>query len=444
MEDRTEEDVEREITSAIKENSDTLSLSHLQRGSNLPKTLLDIPNLRHLTISYSYSVDIPSWLADIKTLESLELEEGGDISELLPHIGKLERLRKLKIAYMEGFSEFPATLKNLRHLTELNIDGADFEIFPKEIVGLANLESFSYIYCDCELSDVFDTLAQLPNLKRLYFVYFADHKDGDVLPESFINLQSLEEIHFENWIYLNCLPENIGDMRNLKVLNLSNSDSQIGYDANIRSLPDSLGDLPNLETLDIFGCQYITQLPAGFARVSTLKDIDIIDSGITELRLTDEQWRRLESLRMQGIPPDFALCANLKNFAWKTSNVSVSGMTVYGIEKRVDLQLECLHNLESLQLYGGTFDSLDFLESMPKLRRLKLSCNFDCLPKWLWKLNHLEGIDIWGAASLKNLPECIADMKSLKELHIYASGVQTAPDFFKHREDMIIDIRKGV
>ncbi|MDR1962068.1 MAG: hypothetical protein LBQ16_07280, partial [Gracilibacteraceae bacterium] len=112
-----------------------------------------------------------------------------------------------------------------------------------------------------------------------------------------------------------------------------------------------------------------------------------------------------------------------------------------GLENHIDLPLACLHNLENLQLYGGRLNSLDFLENMPKLRSIKLSCNFSRFPEGLGKLKHLEDISIFGAVSLKTLPKSIAELESLKRLRISASGVQTTPEFLKQREDMFIDIR---
>jgi Leucine-rich repeat (LRR) protein len=305
-------------------------------------------------------------------------------------------------------------LERLRHLQNFNVNGADFEVFPKVISSLKSLESFSFEYCGCGLHDVFETLAQLPDLKKLYFSHCEDDKE-DALPESFRRLQSLEEICFKNWSGLKCLPEFIGEMPNLRVIDLGNYDIQLGYKAKIQNLPESLGSLPNLEVLNIFGCQDVTQLPASFAQLSTLKGLDIIHSGITELHLTDEQWRGLESVRIQGPLPDLTLCANLKKFAWFKSDVSQTlAGEVRGIGERVSLPLACLHNLENLQLYGGTQDNLDFLENMPKLHSITLSCDFERLPESLGKLKNLEYISIFGAKSLKNLPESLAGLESLK------------------------------
>lgn len=445
MPDHTREDIERKIAKALEEKSDTLILSHIRKDVTLPKSILKIKNLRYLSIGYSYNVDIPNWLADIRTLETLDLEEGGDVSAFIPHIGKLEQLRELRIFYMDGFSELPSTVENLCNLKEFTIGGAYFEIFPKELVLLKNLESFSYTQCDLDLHDVFNTLSQIHNLKKLYFDHYSE--DGhESLPDSFVNLQSLEEIHFENWQHLDCLPEDIDKMQSLRVIDVSNSDGPItGYDANIVSLPEAIGNLKNLETLDIYGCQNITRLPSSFRHLSSLKHIDIIHSGITDLCLTDEQWTGLESLRMQGTWPDVTLCANLKTFAWYSSGVShIFTGEVRGIEQTIDLPIACLHNLENLQIYGGTVNSLDFMDEMPKLRRITLNCNFSHLPDSLGKMKNLEYLSIFGAISLNALPQSIADLQSLEELHISASGIKSVPYFLTHRKDMHIDIRKTV
>ncbi len=158
----------------------------------------------------------------------------------------------------------------------------------------------------------------------------------------------------------------------------------------------------------------------------------------------DEQWGGLESLRMQGVQPDFSKCVNLKTLAWCHSIVSYAyNGKVSGIEDDLDLPIACLHNLENLRIHGGTLKNLDFLDEMPKLRSLSLSCNFSRLPDSLGKMNDLESLSIFGAVSLTTLPPSIADLPSLKELHIMASGVKAVPDFLKPRKDMRIDIRRG-
>ena len=283
--------------------------------------MLDIPGLRHLNLEYFY-MDIPDWLANIVSLESLEIKDAGSVSEIMPRLCELEQMRKLKLAYVDGLMELPASLAKLEYLEELNIDGADLKIFPTVIASLASLQSFSYEYCDCELSEVFGALSALPRLKKLRLSHYADEY-GDFLPESFCRLQAIEELHFNDWIDLQELPECIGNMRNLRIIDISNGDHQLGRLAMIKELPDTLGNLANLEELDVYGLQDLKHLPPDFARLSRLKRLDIMGSGINELQLTPKQWENLEELRMHGTLPDLRQCVNLKKFAWFKNDVGV-------------------------------------------------------------------------------------------------------------------------
>jgi Leucine-rich repeat (LRR) protein len=431
MTEADKETIEQAISQAIRDNADSLALdSRHRKEDQLPRTLLDIPNLRHFSMIY-HNVKIPAWLADIPTLETLELEETGEVSEIVPVLWKLRRLKKLKLAHVNGvngLTELPASLAKLEHLEELNVDGAEFVEFPPVIASLASLQSFSYLYCCHPLPEVFEALSALPVLKKLRLTHDWD-EEGDFLPESFRRFKAIEELDFSFWAGLNELPEYIGEMRNLRAIDLSNVDHQLGYTANIKALPDSLGDLANLEELDIYGLQDLKELPQSFSRLSRLKRLDTMSSGIDELKLTPEQWKNLEELRTHGPLPDSRLCANLKRFDWFKNDVSVDP---YG---KISLPLSSLHKLESLWIHGGTLDNTDFLASMPNLRRLYLGCDFECFPKGFEKLEKLEEIVIWGAKSLTVLPEYLGNMPSLKELRLIRCGFEELPESVRRRRE---------
>ena len=170
------DDIEQQMAEAIQNNADSLSLYGGGKKGQLPETPINIPSLRHLSVTEFYA-DIPAWLAELTPLESLEIDEANSIRELLPHLWKLGRLRKLKLAYIDGLNEstnLPLSLAKLTYLEELNIDGADFEKFPTVVGSLSSLQSFSYEYCECKLPEVFDTLALLPRLKKLRLTHYAD------------------------------------------------------------------------------------------------------------------------------------------------------------------------------------------------------------------------------------------------------------------------------
>ena len=308
----TDEIIEQRIKRAIQDKADSLQLyGHGSTKKFLPRTLLDIHGLRHLDLSY-FNFELPGWLTDITSLESLEITETESVAQIVPLVWRLEHLRKLKLAFnWNEMKELPASWEKLKHLEELNLDAADFKKFPAVISSLTSLESFSLHYCEIELAEVFDALARLPQLKKLRLMYNSAEPEH-FLPESFHRLHAIEELHFNAWPCLRELPERIGEMHNLRVINLGNSDHYIGDRALMSELPESLCSLPNLEELDLYGLQDLKRLPSGFSRLLRL---DIMKSGIDELQLSPEQWNNLEFLRMHGSLPDLDQAGNLKRFS---------------------------------------------------------------------------------------------------------------------------------
>lgn len=74
---------------------------------------------------------MPAWIADIASLESLEIEEAHGVSELLPSLWRLRELRQLKLActwdltaLLLSFEGFPAGLEQLSKLEDIHIWGA--------------------------------------------------------------------------------------------------------------------------------------------------------------------------------------------------------------------------------------------------------------------------------------------------------------------------------
>lgn len=435
------QDAEHVIAEAIQNHQETLSLYGQGRGYTIPQTVQNIPGLRHLSV-YGYYTDVPEWITDITTLESLELEEVRSVRTLVPTLSKLERLRKLKLAFVDDLESFPESLATLVHLEELNVDGADFGVFPKVIASLPKLQSFSWQYCDCALSEVFKTLSKLPNLRKLRLTHDPDNGEDEVIPQSFYHLPAIEELDFNDWSLLKELPENIGMMRSLRVINVSNPDHDVGYSADLDRLPDSLGDLCNLEELDLYGLENLRQLPPSFSKLSRLKRLDTMNSGIDELQLTPEQWANLEELRLHGPLPDLRQCINLKKFAWcKNSVGSFPNGQPYGVNETISLPLSPLCNLESLSITGGKLDSTEFLSFMPNLRALRLSCDFDIFPKGFERLNRLEYLDLWGAQSLTMLPEYLGDIPSLKRISLTSCGIKELPQSVRQRKDLHLDVR---
>ncbi|XP_024039272.1 disease resistance protein RGA2-like [Citrus clementina] len=92
--------------------------------------------------------------------------------------------------------------------------------------------------------------------------------NSSVLLELFSKLACLRALVISQSSYSNLIreiPENIGKLIHLKYVNLS----ELG----IESLPETLCELYNLQKLDIRGCEYLRELPAGIGKLMNMRSL---------------------------------------------------------------------------------------------------------------------------------------------------------------------------
>ena len=95
-----------------------------------------------------------------------------------------------------------------------------------------------------------NSLEDLLNLKWLHL----SEKSFSTLPESIGQLQNLQVLDLERCKNLTTLPESIGQLQNLQKLDLGNCEK-------LTTLPESIGQLQNLQELNLFRCENLTTLP---------------------------------------------------------------------------------------------------------------------------------------------------------------------------------------
>lgn len=98
------------------------------------------------------------------------------------------------------------------------------------------------------------------------------------------------------------LPESIGNLFNLKTLNINNN--------TIRELPDSFSNLTNLESLNYFG-NGIRELPNSIGNLSKLKRLDI---GLNKIEELPESMKKLLNLKTLSI--DYNRIRQIPEFIW--------------------------------------------------------------------------------------------------------------------------------
>uniref|UniRef100_A0A1S4E5A9 Uncharacterized protein n=1 Tax=Cucumis melo TaxID=3656 RepID=A0A1S4E5A9_CUCME len=158
--------------------------------------------------------------------------------------------------------EFFGKLKHLRYLRIKNctVIGTDL---PDCIMKLYNLETF--IFQSGGLKSLPNNLGNLINLKHLDL---SDNLNLGFLPNSITELCKLEALILQNCHNLKGLPKEIKNCNNLRRLDLCNNWS-------IEFIPDSITQLINLETLILSWCRKLKELPEDTKNLVKLKHLDL-------------------------------------------------------------------------------------------------------------------------------------------------------------------------
>ncbi|KAL3733429.1 hypothetical protein ACJRO7_022882 [Eucalyptus globulus] len=313
-------------------NSSLFLLRHLRSlnlfgnnfvGSHISSNLSAFATLTHLNLSSSaFSGSIPSEISHLSKLVSLDLSDNYFFNK-----NSLEN------------SIFTMIFQNLTTLRKLVLDDVDMSmISPKSFANLSS--SLTYLSVGyCSLGGIFpDSVFRLPSLTTLY-IYGNDNLFG-ILPKS--NWTSpLETLSLYRTGFSGEIPDSIGNMKNLTVLDLENC-KFTGY------IPSSMRNLNQLQVLWIDGNSF---------------------SGVIEFEL----FTKLKNLRKLYVSQELNLIYDTLEYTFP--------------------KLEVL-SLISCNLTKFPF----FLNSLKRLTQLYLSSNGISgeIPMWFWGISHdtLELLDL--------------------------------------------------
>ncbi|XP_046660905.1 leucine-rich repeat-containing protein 40-like isoform X2 [Homalodisca vitripennis] len=304
--------------------------------SSLPQTLCQLKNLEELNLSFNEFYCVPNSWKVLHKLKVLKLSHNrfSDPPSCL-ELG-MEHLVHLDLSYNK-ISEFANSPKCLTSLQYLNLSNNNFLslplwIFSDRCRSLAELDmSFNFCFDEkvvqkhlpylkhhrtsalktlqrldisntgCKL-EMISYLSQFESLESLYlgnvsgphstFNHFWEISIG-----MFFHPANVVELHLPN-IGLAGLPENIFELKNLKILDLSQN--------HIDWLPESFGKLSSLEELIISKCN-VTYLPENFNQISSLKKLLLDHNKLTDVRneltgLLELKWLDLYDNMLEEFP----------------------------------------------------------------------------------------------------------------------------------------------
>ncbi|KAF3790375.1 Disease resistance protein [Nymphaea thermarum] len=231
----------------------------------LPHSMRSLQKLEILSLNgYEKLQMLPTVATASGEVEGQILEEASQLRALLDFIGNLKNLSELRLCQNMLAKNIPdQSVGSLTNLEKLQVGGALREL-PNAISNLTKL-------CELDLSG----------------------SNIELLPESIGFLQNMKILNLEDCKMLKCLPESIGSLTRLEELNLGHCDT-------LRVLPSSIGDLRKLRDL-VLAYVPIEELPNCIQFLESLTHLNISHCDKLETVLPLWELKSLERLTVGSI-----------------------------------------------------------------------------------------------------------------------------------------------
>lgn len=296
---------------------------------------------------------IPAQLWDMSWIRYLVLDYNA-ITSIPDRVDKLWRLEGLSLVNNEIDAIQPA-LTNLEELSSLNLINNLIHALPEYLEKMKALE-----YLDLKGNPIDNerTLYFPPNLKELNI----DSTLITQFPERILKLEHLTKLSISYNSDIDEIPESIGELVSLKILNISHSQ--------IEKLPEAIGEVKSLKFLYLNGNE-LTGLPLTIVQLPVLQHLEVNDNRLEELPENIGQLSKLVLLslrnnKLQGLPETFSSLEKLHTLHLSDNQLSEVPIEIKGLNKLVKLDLS--HNqIDSLPPWVFT--------DLPALRYLTLPMN---------------------------------------------------------------------
>ncbi|XP_019617590.1 PREDICTED: uncharacterized protein LOC109464922 isoform X2 [Branchiostoma belcheri] len=268
---------------------DLLTIDLSDKGlTSVPAKVFDIRDVECLVLSNNRLKSIPEEIGQLQKLRELKLDNNL-LTQVPQAITTLPNLQHIDLSHNK-LETLPDGLSKLKQLRYLYIQANVFKKIPEEVCSLPRLQILTV--GDNPLKCLPDKISQLTGLTRLDI----DNCQFDEFPRQVLQLEGLEMLYLGNWAgegKPSLVPEDIGRLKNLLVLNLQNS--------GLESLPDGVGELSELLKLNINANRF-TSVPEQIMNLSNIRELHLSDNRISRLPLTLSKLAQLVDLNIRRNP----------------------------------------------------------------------------------------------------------------------------------------------
>ncbi|XP_035692133.1 uncharacterized protein LOC118426707 [Branchiostoma floridae] len=255
--------------------------------TSVPAEVFKNRDIECLVLSTNRLTSIPEEIGQLQKLQVLKLNNNL-LTELPQAITTLPNLKHVDLS-KNSIDTLPSGFSTL-DIYELHMHNNRFKEIPEEICSLLQLKTFSV--ASNPLKCLPDKISQLTGLRNMH-IGRCQLKE---FPRQVLQLEGLQRLYMGAWAgegKQSPVPEDIGRLKNLQVLDLQNS--------GLASLPDSVRELVQLTYLNISANKF-TSVPDSIMNLRNIEKLELSHNRISRLPLTLCRLAKLKGVGISGNP----------------------------------------------------------------------------------------------------------------------------------------------